>query len=87
MAETGITDFGAFARKMIIEGYHITLDLADVREMVSLLGRVGNNVNQIAKHVNETQSVHADDIKSIKLQMDEIWGAAREILSQLAKIK
>ena len=87
MADTGITDMGAFARKMIIEGYHITLDLTDVREMVSLLGRIGNNINQIARRTNESGSVCADDMKDLKMRMDEIWGSAREILAELAKIK
>ena len=87
MADTGITDMGAFARKMIIEGYHISLDLTDVREMVSLLGRVGNNINQIARRVNQTGSLHSADMEDLKRHMDEIWGAARGILSELAKIK
>ncbi|HBU12593.1 MAG TPA: hypothetical protein DEB31_07690 [Clostridiales bacterium] len=30
MAATGIVSFGAFARKMLIDGYHITIDLSDV---------------------------------------------------------
>jgi hypothetical protein len=87
MAEMGITDFGAFSRKMMLEGYHITLDLKDVREMTAMLGRVGNNVNQIARRVNMEGSIYAADMDDIKSHMDEIWSAAREILSQLAKIK
>ena len=87
MAEMGFTDTGAFARRMMMEGYHITLDLSEVRQMVSLLGRVGNNINQIARLANETQTVNASDIEEVKEQMDDIWAAAREILSQLAKIK
>ena len=87
MAEMGITNFGAFARKMMMEGYHITLDLKDVREMTSLLGRVGSNINQIARRANESGSVYAADIEDVKKYMDEIWSSAREILSQLAEIK
>lgn len=87
MAEMGITDFGAFARKMMIEGYHITLDLKDVREMTSMLGRVGNNINQIARRVNQSSSIYADDMNDVKKHMDEIWSAARAILSELSKIK
>ena len=86
MAEMGITDFGAFARKMMMEGYHITLDLKDVREMTALLGRIGNNVNQIARRVNTEGSIYAADMDDMKNHMDEIWSAAREMLSQLSKI-
>jgi len=87
MAEIGVADLGTYARKMMIDGLHITLDLKDVREMISLLGRVGNNINQIARRVNETHSIYAADMEDIKKHMDEIWGAARGILSELAKIK
>jgi len=87
MAEMGITDLGAFARKMMMEGYHITLDLKDVREMVSLLGRVGNNINQIARRANESGSIYSADMDDVKKHMDEIWSGAREILLQLTKIK
>ena len=87
MAEMGITDLGAFARKMILEGYHITLDLKEVREMTALLGRVGNNINQIARRCNETGSIYADDMNDIKTHMDEVWDKAREILSELSKVK
>ena len=39
LAASGIVSFGAFARKMLIDGYHVNIDLSDVREMVSLLRR------------------------------------------------
>jgi len=87
MADVGISDMGAYARKMMIEGYHITLDLKDVPEMTALLGRVGNNINQISRRLNETGSVYAADMEDVKAYMDEIWTTAREVLSQLAKIK
>jgi len=87
MTEANISDMGVYARKMMIEGYHITIDLKDVREMTSLLGRVGNNINQIARRANESGSIYAVDVEDIKKHMDEIWSMAREILSQLSKIK
>jgi len=87
MAATGITSFGAFARKMLIDGYHVNIDLSDVREMVSLLRRCSNNVNQIAKRANETRSIYAGDVKDIRRQYDALWEAANKILAGLAKIK
>ncbi|MCL2619237.1 MAG: MobC family plasmid mobilization relaxosome protein [Defluviitaleaceae bacterium] len=87
MDEVGISNMGAYARKMMINGCHITLDLKDIQEMTAQLGRVGNNINQISRRANESGSIHATDMEDIKRHMDEIWSAAREILSQLAKIK
>jgi len=87
MAATGITSFGAFARKMLIDGYHVNIDLSDVREMVLLLRRCSNNVNQIAKRANETRSIYATDVEDIRRQYDALWEAANKILAGLAKIK
>jgi len=87
MAATGMIGMGAFARKMMINGYHVNIDLSDVREMVSLLRRVSNNVNQIAKRANETRSIYAEDVYDLKRQYDLLWEAANKILTGLAKIK
>lgn len=87
MAASGIRNFSAFARKMLIDGYHINLDLSDVREMVVLLRRCSNNINQIAKRANETRSIYAEDVSDLCRQYDTLWDAANKILLGLAKIK
>ena len=87
MAEMGIVNMGAYARKMMIDGCHVTLDLTDIREMTSQLSRIGNNVNQIAKRVNETRSIYASDVEDLKHGYGEIWAMAKQILSKLAAIK
>jgi len=87
MASTGVVSLGAFFRKMAIEGYHINVDLTDVRELVSLLRRCSNNLNQIAKRANETRSIYEADIEDLRRQYDTLWEAANGILDGLAKIK
>jgi hypothetical protein len=87
MAATNITSFGAFARKMLIDGYHVNVDLSDVREMVSLLRRVSNNVNQISRRANESRNVHSAEVDRLKQDYEALWEAAGKILSGLAKIK
>ena len=87
MANTGITSLGAYFRKMAINGYHINIDLSDVRDLVSLLRRCGNNLNQIAKRANETRNIYKADIENLQQQYDKLWLAASDILKCLAKIK
>ncbi|MDR2088529.1 MAG: plasmid mobilization relaxosome protein MobC [Clostridiales Family XIII bacterium] len=87
MAEMGVTSMGAYFRKMAINGYHVTLDLSDVREMVRLLKNATDNVNQIAKRVNETRSIYAADVEDLRRRYGELWGAANKILTGLAGIK
>ena len=37
--DSGMVNLSGYLRKMAITGYHINLDLSDVRELVSLLRR------------------------------------------------
>lgn len=53
MAQVGIRSQGAYLRKMALDGYCVRLDLQDVKELVSLLRRCSNNLNQYAKRANE----------------------------------
>jgi len=87
IAATGISSFGAFARKMLIDGYHVNIDLSDVREMVTLLRRCSSNINQISKRANETRNIYAEDVDDLRRQYDTLWEAANKILTGLAKIR
>ena len=87
MAEMGVTSLGAYLRKMAINGYHITLDLSDVREMVRLLKNATDNINQIARRANETHNIYAADLKDLRQRYSELWSAANQILTGLARIK
>ena len=87
MAGIGVTSMGAYARKMMIDGYQIILNLSDIKEMVTLLSRIGSNINQIAKRANETRSIYAADVEDLRQGYSEIWAAANKILTSLSKIK
>lgn len=52
MTEAGISNMGAYMRKMALNGYVLHVDLSDIRELVSLQRRCANNLNQVAIHVN-----------------------------------
>lgn len=84
MAALGIRNTSAYLRKVAIDGYIINLDLSDVREMVSLLRRCSNNLNQYAKRANETGSIYAADIADLRERLDKLWDSAGSILDALA---
>ena len=52
MAQAGIRNMGAYMRRMALCGYVLQIDLAPVRELVSLQRRCSNNLNQVAIHAN-----------------------------------
>ncbi len=87
MAQFGTTNMAAYLRKISIDGYVVRLDLPELHEMVSLLRRSSNNLNQIAKRVNETSRIYDADIDCLKANQEKIWSAANGILTRLANIK
>jgi nitrate reductase assembly molybdenum cofactor insertion protein NarJ len=60
--------------------------LDGVHEMNRLLGNATNNINQIARRLNETGSIYTADIAEIQSRQDEIWVQQKEILSNLNKL-
>ena len=60
----------------------VVLDYSDVKAMTAELQKIGTNINQIAKRVNATRTLYAQDIEDIKGAMAEIWQLQRSILSK-----
>ena len=75
--------YGAYLRKMAIDGYIIYTDTADIKEMNRALSAIGRNINQIAKRLNVGGTAYEADIQEIKERLDEIWQLQRRILSNL----
>ncbi len=86
MDELGIRSMGAYLRKMALDGYCINLELSDVKELVSLLRRCSNNLNQYAKRANETGSIYQADIQDLQERLDGIWTDMKEVLVHLSRI-
>ena len=65
MQELGTTNMEAYFRKMAIDGYVIHLDLYDIRELITLLRRYSNNLNQLTKRAHETGNIYAADLDDL----------------------
>lgn len=85
MAEAGITNTGGYIRKMALNGYVLNVDLAPVRELVSLQRRCANNINQVAIHAN-TYGVYPQEIAALQKGYAELWGRVSDVLKQLAEV-
>ena len=86
MALLGTTNMAAYLRKMAIDGYVINLELPELGEMVSLLRRSSNNLNQLTRRVHETGRFYDADLEDLRRDYDGLWDAAQKILASLAKI-
>ena len=61
--------------------------LQDVKELVSLLRRCSNNLNQYAKRANETGNIYESDIRDLQERLEEIWTDMKEVLVCLSSIQ
>lgn len=86
MAEVGMKNRSAYVRKMALDGYCVKMDLSDIRELVSLLRRCSNNLNQYARKANSTGCIYKSDIRDLQKRLEEIWLLMKEILARLSEI-
>lgn len=86
MEQVGTMNMAAYLRKMAIDGYVVKLELPELRDMISLLRRTSNNFNQIARRVNSTDRIYAEDIQEMKVMLEQLWDADNKILEKLASI-
>jgi alpha/beta superfamily hydrolase len=86
MAQSGIKNLRAYLLKMAIDGRVIHVELDSVKEMVRLLSNATNNINQIARRVNETGNFYAADLNDLRNRCDGLWDQSREILRKLSAL-
>ena len=86
MAQLGTNNMSAYLRKIAIDGYVVQLDLPELREMVLLLRRSSNNLNQLAKRANETGRIYPEDLADIWQNQAQLWESAKEILRVLSTL-
>ena len=87
MALLGTANMAAYLRKMAIDGYIVNLDLPELRELISLLRRFSNNLNQLTKRVHKTGRFYDADLDDLKQSFERLWDMADKLLNGLAKIK
>ncbi len=87
MAQFGTDNLSAYLRKMAIDGYVLQLDLPELKELVSLLRRSSNNLNQLTRRVHETGRFYDADLEDLRQGYESLWSAAGHVLSQLSKLQ
>lgn len=85
MAEVNSQNRSAFLRKMMIDGYIVNVDLAPVKELLSLQRRSVNNLSQIAKYAT-AQNAYQSEITELQKGYDELWKQYTKLLEHLAKL-
>ena len=78
MRQLGTHNFGAYARKMLIDGYIIKVDYTEQKKLAAAVSRAASNINQICRRINSTGHFYAEDVAELKEQQVEIWSLLKE---------
>ena len=84
---SGMKSKSSFLRRQILYGFVYDIDYSELREYNATLGRIGNNLNQIAKRMNATGNIYAADVKQVKELMNQVWQTQKSMLSKQPYLK
>ena len=82
MGQLGTHNFGAYTRKMLIDGYIIKVNYTEQKKLAAAVSRVASNINQICRRINQTGRFYAADIAELKARQEEIWSLLKESQKQ-----
>lgn len=86
MQEIGTTNREAYLRKIAIDGMLVRLEVPELKEIVSLMRRTSNNVNQIARRLNETGRIYEVDITDVQNQQEQLWDMLNSLITKISEI-
>ena len=86
MREIGTTNREAYLRKIAIDGMLVKLEVPELKEIVSLMRRTSNNVNQIARRLNENGRIYEVDITDVQNQQEQLWDMLNSLITKISGI-
>lgn len=74
-----------YIKKCVLDKPVISLDRAEMHKIMVELSRQGNNLNQIARVLNERgDPVHQNDISEMKERLEDTWQQLRQLIHMQA---
>lgn len=86
MQEIGTTNREAYLRKIAIDGMLVKLEVPELKEIVSLMRRTSNNINQIARRLNENGRIYEVDITDVQNQQEQLWDMLNSLITKISGI-
>ncbi|MBC1890076.1 MobC family plasmid mobilization relaxosome protein [Listeria booriae] len=83
MAMVPTANFSDYARKMTMHGKVVHKDFSILKKLIGELGRIGNNINQIAHRTNETNNFFKQDLHELRKEYAELMEVVNEYLVEL----
>ena len=86
MALLGTRNMSAYLRKMALDGYVVRMDLPELKELVLLMRYTSNNVNQMARRLNEGGQIYEVDVREVCQNQERLWDGLHKILDRMSRI-
>ena len=83
MSKMNMTNQSLYMRKMALEGRIIKVDYSVFNDIGNSISGVSRNINQVAKRINATDNIYAEDMQQIEQTQEDIWKLLKKILSKL----
>ncbi|EGT4141324.1 plasmid mobilization relaxosome protein MobC [Clostridium perfringens] len=61
-----------YLRRISTKGVIVKVDMSSIENLVYEINKIGININQIAKRVNESDTIFKSEIKELQESIDEI---------------
>ena len=93
MRKTGITNFSIFARRACCNKEIFSIDFSEYKNIISEISstkselkRIGNNINQIAKHLNENKNNQTKELMSdYQNQLENLEEKIQEVVHYISE--
>mgnify|MGYP004557283063 FL=1 len=70
MRQLGTHNFGAYARKMLIDGYIIKVDYTEQKKLAAAVSRAASNINHVCHRINSTKGdISMDNILTVPIHL------------------
>lgn len=83
MKEHELKDFSSYAREMLTQGEVRIIshfEQAAIKKMLAELGKIGSNINQVARFMNTTDELYKTELDELLMNQSLITAHLKEIL-------
>ena len=87
MAQADITNREYYLRLVALQGYVLSCEPFEAKEISFLLRNATNNINQIARRVNQGGRVYESELKEIQANQEKLWDTFCAILEEMKQLK
>lgn len=85
MNQMNAPSFQYYAKNQLVQGKLVQIDFSELKNLRVAVNRIGSNINQIAKHANENQTISPKELEQVLAYLSEIRDIVATKLSSAEK--